>query len=119
LRTTTALAAAALLSGAAYADTWTAAYDNTILSTYADGRVVKVFVNADHTYSIALPDGNKLTGTWADANADGKSCFTLTDPPPKPGDKPVCLPAKEYKLGDSFEGEDPTGKFTGVFQAGR
>ena len=117
MRTTTAFAAAVLLSAAAQADTWSGAYDNTVLSTYADGRVVKVYINADHSYSIALPDGNKLTGTWADA--DGKSCFTLTDPPPKPGDKPVCFPAKEYKLGDSFQGEDPTGKFTGLIQAGR
>ncbi|MGZ5936290.1 MAG: formyltransferase family protein [Rhizomicrobium sp.] len=29
-------------------------YGNTITSTYADGQVVKVYVEAVHTYSIAL-----------------------------------------------------------------
>jgi len=101
----------------AAADTWTAAYDGTIMSTYTDGRTAKVYVNADHSYSIALPNDTVLKGTWADA--DGQSCFTLTDPAPAPGAKPVCFPIKEYKVGDSFTGEDATGKFTGVIKAGR
>jgi len=114
------LASAAVLTAtSASADTWSAAYDGTILSTYSDGHVVKVYVNADHSYSIALPNGGVLKGTWADSG--DQSCFTITDPPPKPGTsaQPVCLPVKEYKVGDSFQGEDPTGKFTGVIQAGR
>jgi hypothetical protein len=107
---------AATVSPAA-AETWTAAYDGTIMSTYTDGRTAKVYVNADHSYSIALPNGTILKGTWADAG--GQSCFTLTDPAPAPGAKPVCFPAKDYKVGDSFQGEDVTGKFAGVIQAGR
>jgi len=101
-----------LAASPAVADTWTGVYDGTIVSTYGDGRVVKVYVNADHSYSIALPDGRELRGTWADA--DGQSCFTLSS-----GGKPTCFPIKEYKVGDTFVGEDPTGKFTGVIQAGR
>jgi hypothetical protein len=97
----------------AIADTWTGAYDATIVSTYGDGRVVKVYVNADHSYSIGLPDGKTLKGTWADA--DGHRCFKLSDG----GGKPTCFPIKEYKIGDTFSGEDSTGKFTGVIQAGR
>ncbi len=113
------LTAAALLCAAtpALADTWTGVYGNTITSTYADGRVVKVYVEADHTYSILLPDGAKLKGSWADA--DGQSCFTLTDPPPAPGAKPSCFPLKEYKVGDTFAGEDVTGRYTGAISAGR
>jgi len=103
---------ALLAASPAVADTWTGVYDGTIVSTYGDGRVVKVYVNADHSYSIALPDGKELRGTWADA--DGQSCFTLSS-----GGKPTCFPIKEYKVGDTFTGEDPTGKFTGVIQAGR
>src|SRR5579871_4538896 len=81
------------------ADTWSGAYGNTITSTYSDGRVVKVYVEPDHSYSIILPNGSKLKGVWADG--DGQSCFTLTDPPPAPGAKPSCFPLKEYKVGDN------------------
>ncbi len=101
----------------AAADTWSGAYDATIVSTYANGTVVKVYVNADHSYSIGLPDGKTLKGTWADAG--GQSCFTPVDPPAPAGAKPSCFPLKDYKVGDTFAGEDATGKFTGVITAGR
>lgn len=101
----------------AFADTWTGVYGNTITSTYADGRVVKVYVEPEHIYSIVLPDGKTLKGTWA--NTGGQSCFTLTDPPPTPGAKPSCFPLRDYKVGDTFTGEDATGKYTGVISAGR
>lgn len=110
-------AGAALMSVPALADTWSGAYGNTIDSTYTDGRTAKVYVEADHTYSIKLPDGFVIKGTWADAG--GQSCFTPTDPAPKPGDKPVCFPVKEYKLGDTFTGADSSGSFTGVIHPGR
>jgi hypothetical protein len=112
------LAAAVLLAATpAFADTWSGAYGGTIESTYSDGRVVRVYVNADHSYWIALPGGAKIKGTWADGA--GQSCFTPSDPPPKPGDKPVCFALKDYKIGDTFQGEDATGKFNGVIKAGR
>ena len=112
----TLFVSAALVAGAAMpalaGDTWGGVYDATIVSTYTDGHVVKVYVNADHTYSIGLPDGKTLKGTWADG-ADG-SCFTLDT-----GGKPVCFPLKDYKVGDTFNGSDATGSFTGVIVAGR
>jgi hypothetical protein len=111
------LCGAALTVTPAIAGTWTGAYNATIVSTYSDGRVVKVYVNPDHTYSIALPDGGKLKGTWKDA--DGQSCFTVTDPPPKPDAKPTCFPLKDYRVGDTFSGEDASGAFTGRIVAGR
>ncbi len=110
-----AVAILVLAVAPASADTWTGVYGNTITSTYADGRVVEVYVDADHTYAIALPDGARLKGTWADAG--GQSCFTLAAPPP--GAKPSCFPLKDYKVGDTFSGEDATGKYTGVISAGR
>jgi len=109
------LLAAALVAAAAVpalADTWTGVYGNTITSTYSDGRVVKVYVNDDHSYSVVLPDGKTLNGTWADAN--GQSCFTLST-----GGTPSCFPIKEYQVGDTFSGTDATGSFTGVISAGR
>jgi hypothetical protein len=112
------MACFAAVAASASAGTWDGAYDATIVSTYADGRVVKVWVNADHTYSLLLPDGKTMIkGTWADAN--GQSCFTATDPPPPAGAKPVCFPIREHKVGDTYGGEDATGKFTSVVQAGR
>lgn len=113
------LSGAAILScfPSALADTWSGAYGNTITSTYSDGRVVKVYVEPDHTYSILLADGARLKGTWADV--DGQSCFTVTDPPPAPGAKSSCFPLREYKVGDSFSGEDASGKYVGVITAGR
>ena len=100
----------------ASAGTWTANNNAKIVSTYADGRVVKVEVRPDHTYSITLPDAKVLKGTWKDA--DGQSCFTVTDPAPAPDAKPTCFPLKQYKVGDTFSGEDASGKFTGVIKAG-
>ena len=115
--TAAVLAIAAIAAQPALADTWTGAYGGTIESTYADGRVVKVYVNEDHSYSIALPNGATVKGNWADAN--GQSCFHPTDPPPAPDAKPVCFPLKEYNVGDTFSGEDASGKFTGIIKAGR
>lgn len=112
------LACLIAIAAPASAGTWDAAYNNTVVSTYADGRVVKVMVNADHTYSLLLPDGKTtIKGTWAEA--DGQSCFTATDPPPPAGAKPVCFAAMEHKVGEPYPGEDPSGKFTSVIQAGR
>jgi hypothetical protein len=109
------LLATALMCAAtvpALADTWTGVYGNTITSTYSDGRVVKVYVNADHSYTVALQGGKTLNGSWADAN--GQSCFTLSS-----GGTPSCFPIKEYQVGDSLSGTDSTGSFTGVISAGR
>lgn len=99
------------------ADAWSGAYDGTIVSTYTDGRVVKVYVNPDHTYSVALSDGKILKGSWND-NAN-QSCFSLTDPAPAAAAKPSCFPLKAYKVGDTLHGEDSSGKFTGILKAGR
>jgi hypothetical protein len=114
MRTTaTAIALAAIaVTLPAAADTWSSAYSATIQSTYSDGRTAKVYVEPDHSYSVLLPNGTKLAGTWADANA--QSCFTLNGTT-----KPTCFPAKDYKVGDHFEGEDGSGKFTAVIVEGR
>ena len=123
MKFTKTISSVAILCGAsltalpALAGTWTGVSDATIVSTYSDGRVVKVYVNPDRSYSIVLPDGKTLKGDWADAN--GQSCFHQKDPPPAADVKPACFPLKEYKVGDSFSGEDAGGKFTAAIKAGR
>lgn len=112
-----ALCVVGFAAAPAIADTWSGAYGNTIVSTYTDGRVVKVYVNADHSYSIKLPDGKTLKGTWKDGK--GGSCFYQKDPPPAANQKPACFPIKEYKVGGTFSGQDAGGKFTAVIKAGR
>lgn len=112
-----ALCVVGVTAAPAIADTWSGAYGGTIVSTYANGNVVKVYVNADHSYSITLADGKVLKGTWKDG--DNGSCFYQSDPAPAADQKPACFPLKDYKVGDTFSGEDAGGKFTGVIKAGR
>lgn len=109
---------AGLAAGPAAADTWSAAYGNTIVATYTDGRVAKVFVEPDHTYAIVpQAGGDTIHGTWADK--DGQSCFTITAPAAAVGGAPACFPVKDYKVGDSFPAKDATGTATAVITAGR
>ena len=99
------------------ADTWAVAYGATIVATYSDGHSVKVFVESDHSYSIVPASGETIRGTWADDGS--QSCFTIASPAAYAGGAPVCLPSKAYQVGDSFQGQDATGSFTGVIQSGR
>ena len=111
------LAAATLCAGPAAADTWSTAYSGTIVATYADGHAVKVLVDADHSFAIVTPAGDKLTGTWKDDA--GQSCFTITAPAAAAGGPPTCVPSKDYQVGDGFDGKDSTGAFHAVINAGR
>ncbi len=102
----------------AFADTWTGAYENTIVSTYDDGHIVDVYVEPDHSYTIVPRDGSAtISGTWSDKT--GESCFTITDPAEYAGGDPLCFAIKEYKVGDTFEGSDSTGHFTAEIVKGR
>ena len=82
-----AVLAAGLIAGPAAADTWTAAYSGTIVATYADGHLVKVFVEPDHTFSIVPASGEALRGTWQDAG--GQSCSPSRRPQPPPAARPA------------------------------
>ena len=122
MKIVTLLAAAGLLAGAAAgpaaADTWSGAYGNTVVATYTDGRVVKIFVEPDHTYTIVPQGGGEtIHGTWADG--DGKSCFTITAPASAVGGAPACFPIKDYKVGDSFDAVDATGTAHSMITSGR
>ena len=110
--------ALAVAAAPALAGTWTGAYGNTIDATYTDGRTAKVFVEPDHTYSIKLPDGTVLKGTWADGA--GQSCFTLTDPRARARRQADVLPAQGVQgRGHVRRPRIPAGDFTSVIHAGR
>ena len=111
-------AAAALFATSASADTWSGVYDATIVSTYADGHVVRVYVDPDHTYRIVPTSGETIRGTWSD-NAY-QSCFVIISPAAYAGGAPSCYPLRDYKVGDAFDGVDAAGaSFHGVITAGR
>ena len=114
MRTKMYVAAIALgafaISVPAIADTWTGAYDNTIVSTYDDGHVVDVYVEPDHSYTIVPRNGgDEITGVWADSG--NKSCFTIKAPAKYVGSEPLCFALKDYQVGDMFDGTDSTGHF--------
>ena len=113
-----ATVAALAFAAPALADTWSAAYDNTIVSTYDTGKVVDVYVEPDHSYTIVPRDGSEeITGTWDDAT--GKSCFTIKEPASYAGGDPLCFEIRNYKVGDTFEGADSTGHFKAEIVKGR
>ena len=108
---------AAAIAGPAAADTWSAAYTGTVVATYTDGHVVKVFIEPAHTFTITPVSGAPLHGTWQDAGA--QTCFTITDPPAAAGGAATCIADKAYNVGDGFDGKDGTGAFHAVINAGR
>ena len=122
MRITKYAAAIALVAFAinapAFAETWSGAYNNTIVSTYDDGHVVDVYVEPDHSYTIVPRNGgDTIEGTWADKS--GESCFTITSPAKYAGGEPLCFALKEYQVGDTFEGTDSTGHFKAEIVKGR
>jgi hypothetical protein len=60
------VAASALFAApAAFADTMTNLFGNTVTTTGADGVTLRWAFNQDNTYTVILPDGATGTGTWA------------------------------------------------------
>lgn len=94
-----ALAALALAAVAspALADPMASAYGNTVVVTYPGDAKVKIYVNADGTYTGTAPDGAASAGTW---KIEGdQTCFTQTAPAAGP---PSCSPTVEKKVGDTW-----------------
>src|SRR6185312_8470016 len=97
-----AVAAGALLSGAAYANPFDAAYGNTVTQTLPDGSKLVIYVNADKTWEQHQANGTVVKGTfeWKDAT---NVCFTVTDPAPKDPTKATnCNEVKgDHKVGET------------------
>lgn len=103
-----AAAATAALAGDPYAGY----YGNTVNITSPSGKTDKAFVNPDGTWERKNADGSTMKGTYKVA-PDGKTaCFTQTEPPPAPDQKPACFPTDSRKAGDNWETKDDKGNVT-------
>ena len=99
----------ALTAGVALADNFEGYYGNTVVTTTADGAVIKTKINKDGTYASTLPNGTTAKGTWAWKDAT-TACFTQTEPAPAAGSGPACFPIAPHKVGDSWTGKAADGK---------
>ncbi|MDQ0462917.1 hypothetical protein QO010_000665 [Caulobacter ginsengisoli] len=91
---------AALAGPAMAADAMASAYGNTVSVTYPDGTTVKLFIEADGTYtSTGGPSGDTM-GAWAIKG--GQTCFTQTSPEPPAGTSPSCSPTVTKNVGDTW-----------------
>lgn len=95
-----------VLAGAAQADNMAGFYGNTVMCTYPNGNVTKVYVESGGQFSV-IRGGQTVAGTWTD---DGTNvCYTEINPAPAAGTKPICLASKAWKVGDGWQVTDPTG----------
>lgn len=80
-------------------------FGNTTLVTNSNGRVSKVYYNADHTFTTEDPKLG-IHGTW---KVEGSTlCVTFTAHPPKDIPNPECDPVAPHQVGDSWKVGDAT-----------
>ena len=108
-----------LLSTAAHADPFEGMYGNTATSTA--GKTPLYYFNKDGTFENHFPSGKVLRGTfaWKDSQT---ACFTVTDPPPAPGESATnCRPFPViHHVGDTWIEKDSDGvQHTNSIRAGR
>lgn len=94
------LALAALAGPALAADPMASAYGNTVSVTYPDGTTVKLFIEADGTYTSSGGPAGDSSGTWAIKG--GQTCFTQVSPEPQAGMSPSCSPTVSKNVGDTW-----------------
>lgn len=82
------------------------AFTSTIVSTYADGREAKLWLDADGTYRGQGRRGDPSNGRWL--LKLGKLCFRQSRPIPVPFS--YCTPMLEPKVGVSWPGKSITGE---------
>ena len=101
-----ACAVAVFIASGARADNMSGMYGNTVVCSYPDGNVTKVYVEQGGAYTV-IRGGQTIAGNWAD---DGTNvCYTETNPAPPAGTKPVCVASKAWKVGDGWQVTDPKG----------
>jgi len=59
-----------------------AAYANTLVSTYPDGRTARLWLSRDHTYTGQGRGGRRSAGVWE--TRDGQICMRQRRPLPLP-----------------------------------
>ena len=101
------VAVSALSPGGAAADSRVqAAFGNTIVSTYPDGRQAKLWLEPDGTYRGAGRRGKPSSGRW---NIKGEQiCLRQSRPFPAP--KSYCTPLVSGGVGTSWAGKAVTGE---------
>lgn len=100
------LVAAVAFAGPASADNMAGFYGNTVVCTYPNGNVTKVYAEPGGVYSV-VRGGQTIAGQWSD---DGTNvCYTETNPAPPAGTKNICVASKPWKIGDGWQVTDPTG----------
>lgn len=112
--TAAAVFAAALMSGAAFADTMQNTYGNTIVVTYPSGGETRYYFNADGTFTGVAPGGSTMAGRYT---AEGDQLCLI----PPSGQAPQCTTiATDKNVGDTWtqSGTDGT-EITVTLQAGR
>lgn len=101
-----ALAAIAIGGPAGANGGMTAAYGNTILSTYPDGGWVKHWFDPDNSYAARFSDGRRLTARW---RIEGRN-VCLTNIRPNMFVPRFCSRMVEARVGDTWTSRDPLGR---------
>ena len=83
-----------------------AAFGNTIVSTYPDGRVAKLWLERDGGYRGQGRKGGLSSGRWT-VKGD-KICLKQTRPMPMP--MTYCTPLVDGKVGARWSGKAVTGE---------
>lgn len=83
-----------------------AAFTNTIVSRYPNGKWVKHFFEPDGGYRAEFQDGRRMTARWA---VEGDE-VCLTDIRPVSILRRYCTPMVEAGIGDSWSARDPLGR---------
>ncbi len=98
--------AAVALAGAAAAPTVEAAFGNTIVSTYPDGRTARLWLERDGGYAASGRRHDRSSGRW---RLKGDAiCLRQSRPIPIPF--AYCAPVPRGGLGASWSGRAVTGE---------
>ncbi|MBS0470721.1 MAG: hypothetical protein JSR60_06590 [Proteobacteria bacterium] len=93
-----ALAAAFAGSAMAGEEVLASRFGNTTITKDASGNESRIYYRADHTLT-AKQGGMTTEGTWK--MDGGNVCLTFATPIPNTPN-PVCAPASDHKVGDSW-----------------
>lgn len=104
-----AICGVALLAGpgGAAAEDMSAAFGNTIVSTYADGGTVSHFFEPNGAYRARWSDGRELTGRWN--VQDGRVCLSQIRPMLIPIGR-FCTDFVSADIGETWLARDPLGR---------
>lgn len=108
LRRVAGLLLALAVSAPAGASDMSAAFGNTIVSTYPNGVTVRHWFEADGAYRSESSSGRKLSGRW---RVEGDR-VCLTDIRPSFLISRFCTPMVAARVGDVWNARDPLGRQT-------